>query len=279
MHIYLRYMSTDFRCFPTLSLLRRDKKRSFTLRWPRNPHILRSPTHELLKPVLPTTVHQPCDHIPSRTHAVIEPNTRIAIPSNPQPALVPLQHATAVLHALVVAHGVLRDAVPLQAHKHAGRFLRDTQMPAQHVQRHDGAVALGRDHHGRVGPPMPAHHDGHLGAGHGVLPGRDVGVEHHAEGAFWVLAEGDGARDQVAESVLGQDVRFGEIHVHDHHGNRWREAEGWDVGHLVQVDSGGCGYYMGKVGCGNKAAAVDGDIDLWDTQVSWNGIYIEDGIA
>lgn len=48
---------------------------------------------------------------------------------------------------------------------------------------------------------MPAHHDGDFGARNRVLADSGVGVENDTESAFGVLREGQGAREQVAETV------------------------------------------------------------------------------
>ena len=73
---------------------------------------------------------------------------------------------------------------------------------------------------------MPADHDGDFGAWDSVLAGRGIGGEDDAEGALGVLFEGDGARNEVAEAMDGEEVWVGIPEVDNHDGDGMLVGEG-----------------------------------------------------
>lgn len=122
-----------------------------------------------------------------------------------------------LVQAPLVADRVLRDALLVQAGASEGGLVADLQVAAHDGLGHLNAlVCVGVA--GKVVPPVAAEHDGDFGAGSRVLAGEGVRVEDDAEGALGVLREGDGARDEVAEAVDGEDVGVGEVEVDDHDG-------------------------------------------------------------
>ena len=94
---------------------------------------------------------------------------------------------------------------------------------------------------------MPAEHDGDFGSVDSILADGGIAVEHDPKRVFWVLYIGDGAGDQVSESVDREQFPAAKEEVHDHYRDRGGERQWGDVGDFVKIDAGDGGDYVGKV--------------------------------
>ena len=146
-------------------------------------------------------------------------------------------------------NSILRDAVALNRDASSGRLVADLQVSVEDSSSHVDTLLLVR-----VGvegvPPVAAEHDGDFGTGGCVLAFYGVGVEDDAECTLWVLGEGNGAWDEVAEASFWEDVRIFEVEVDDHYCHRVSFSERWEgVGCEGREDpAGDCGDSFGVLG-------------------------------
>jgi len=100
------------------------------------------------------------------------------------------------------------------------RLLVDPEMAVENVLGHGCALLFIWVFGSREGvPPVASDHHGDFCPGGGVLASDTVGVEDDTECHFGILLEGDGARDEVPESLLGEQVRVLVVEVYNHHGD------------------------------------------------------------
>lgn len=131
------------------------------------------------------------------------------------------------LHSRLMPNSILRDAVALNRDASSGRLVADLQVSVEDSSSHVDTLLLVR-----VGvegvPPVAAEHDGDFGTGGCVLAFYGVGVEDDAECTLWVLGEGNGAWDQVAEASFWEDMRILKVEVHNHYCHGVSFSKSWE---------------------------------------------------
>lgn len=152
--------------------------------------------------------HDAHDHVPRTPHAVIDPNAPVAAPRDAYSATEsPLQVLVCMAQPLVVADGVLGDAVSLQRNVRECWRSAHVEVAPQDFPRHGDCFGVGRE--GRaVCPVVPAKHDSDLRACGRVV----VRVEDDAEGALGVHG---GVGDEVTEAADREEVWGWEKEVYD----------------------------------------------------------------
>ena len=143
-------------------------------------------------------------HLGSGLDAVIDPNARVRVPGDLELSLEGAQQSfVGSMHASMMSDGVLRDAVPLDAHVDQRRRFMDVQVSPQNRRGHRRPLFLVRIRRPAI-PPVSTYHDGQLGPWRRTESHDSIRVEDDAQRALRVQIVRDRPWDQVAESMHGQ---------------------------------------------------------------------------